>query len=336
MSSVQIVISTDIFDAHADVLIDLLVRRGHEPIRVNSSEIPGGTVLSARLDGPAWTGTLHVTGGDRSVAVEDVTAVWWRKPTGFGLPADLTEWEREFADEELRHATHGLWASLDCYWMSRPEDIRRAGYKLDQLQRAHRLGLAVPRTLVSSDPAAVREFADDCDGRIVYKVLTDPYLMAGRTLDRNHDADVDPRFVATTLVTAEHLDALESTVRTVPCQFQEYVEKRAEYRVTVIGDDLFVAEISPADGPPPGVDWRTETDRLRMRRGSLPDDVAAACSALVRSYGLQFSAIDLVRDAEGRLLFLESNPNGQFLHIEQRVPDLRMADAVATRLIAGR
>ncbi|GAA3389185.1 MvdC/MvdD family ATP grasp protein [Cryptosporangium minutisporangium] len=336
MSSAQIVISTNVFDAHTDVLIDLLVRRGHEPIRVNSSELPGGAVLSARLDGPEWTGTLHVTAGGRTFAWEDVTAVWWRKPTGFGLPADLSEWEREFAEEELRHATGGLWASLDCYWMSRPDDIRRAGYKLEQLQRARRLGLAVPRTLISSDPAAVREFADDCDGRIVYKVLTDPYLMAGRTVDRNHDADVEPRFVATTLVTAAELAALESTVRTVPCQFQEFVEKRVEYRVTVIGDDLFVAEISPADGPPPGVDWRTETDRLRMRPGSLPDDVAEACLALVRSYGLQFSAIDLVRDRDGRLLFLESNPNGQFLHVEQRVPELRMADAVATRLITGR
>jgi hypothetical protein len=38
---------------------------------------------------------------------------------------------------------------------------------------------------------------------------------------------------------------------------------------------------------------------------------------------------------DGRYVFLESNPNGQFMWIEHRVPELRMTEALASCLIRG-
>lgn len=306
----MIAIVTDRVDPHADMLVGLL---GGQPlVRVNTSDLPLDTTLTVGLDGPAgWGGVLRIEANGRVLDWRAVTAVWWRRPAGFGLSVDLSELERAFAEAELRAAFEGLWAGVDAYWVSRPDAIRAAGRKVEQLQRAARLGFDVPPTLVSTDPAAVRDFAS-AHGPVVYKVLTDPHLgPAGMVRTTPVDAGAD-----------------FGSVRNVPCLFQAYVPKRAEHRVTVIGDDVFVAEVVA-----PGVDWREGP--ARWRAGRLPAAVLDRCVALVRSYGLEFSAIDLIATPDGRHVFLESNPNGQFLFVQEHVPELRMAEALAARLIAG-
>jgi D-alanine-D-alanine ligase-like ATP-grasp enzyme len=56
---------------------------------------------------------------------------------------------------------------------------------------------------------------------------------------------------------------------------------------------------------------------------------------LVRSYHLNFSAIDLILTPDGRYVFLENNPNGQFMWVEKLVPELEMTAALASCLIRG-
>jgi hypothetical protein len=306
----MIAIVTDRVDPHADVLVGTLRGMGHEPVRVNSADLPLDTTLTVTLDGAGWSGSLVVEANRRVLDWRAVRSVWWRRPRGFGLSAALTEDERRFAEAELTAATGGIWACVDAYWMSRPEAIRAAGYKIEQLRRAAAYGLEVPRTLVTTDPGAVREFAASC-GPVVYKVLTDPHVGAGVVLTTLLDPDADL-----------------SSVRNVPCLFQEHVPKRAEHRVTVIGDDVFVAEVVS-----PAVDWRSGEARWRV--GRLPDDVLDRCVALVRSYGLEFSALDLIETPDGRHVFLENNPSGQFLFVEERLPQLRMAGCLAARLVEG-
>jgi hypothetical protein len=331
----QIAIVTDVFDAHADIVLKVLAAMGHDAVRVNSSDLPLNTVLHARNGAGRWSGGLRVTANDRVLDWEHVTAVWWRKPAGYGLSQRLSERERDFAEQELDHVVRGLWATLDCYWMSRPAAIAEASYKIEQLARAARAGFAVPRTLVTSDPDAVRAFAAECAAGIVYKVLTDPLLAARRTHERDRTAWPVPLVVSTTPIDVERSDDLEA-LRELPGLFQEYVPKRVEHRVTVIGDDVFVAEIDSQRDDDARVDWRAGAlQDSFFAPGSLPDDVVRRCVELVRSYDLQFGALDLIETDDGRHVFLEVNPNGQFLFVEDRIPQFRMAEAMATRLVRG-
>jgi len=335
MEESRILVVTDILDAHADRLITLLRELGEEPIRLNSSEVSTQTTLVGRMDKERWTGSVTVHRNGRVVDFAALTSVWWRKPNAFGLNDHLDQQQREFAIEESEHAVRGLLGALDCYWVSHPDNIRRAGYKIEQLQRAASLGFDLPRTLVTTDPDAVRAFFDDCDGDVVYKVLTDPHLAARRYHERGWDAPPPARFVATTRVTRETLARLES-VRAVPCQFQQYVPKRTELRVTVIGDELFPAELFSQEHAETAVDSRRYDVDVRYQAADLPADVAARCMALVKSYGLNFGAVDLIRTPDDRYVFLEVNPNGQFLFVQDRVPELRMDEAMAACLIRGR
>jgi glutathione synthase/RimK-type ligase-like ATP-grasp enzyme len=270
----------------------------------------------------------------RRAQLRELTSVWWRKPGWHTFADDLQPQEREFAMEETEHCMWGLWSALDCFWVSHPENIRRAGYKIEQLRRAARLGFPVPRTVVTTDPDTARAFFDECAGRMVYKVLSDPYLSAQRMIRAGWTDPIPVRSVPTTPITPQNLHLLDN-VRSVPCLFQELVDKQSELRVTVIGAEVFAVEILSQEHEQTRVDWRHANPQLRLRVAQLPDDLAARCVELTRSYGLNFSAIDLILTPDGEHVFLEINPNGQFLFLQERLPELRLDEAMATMLRDG-
>jgi glutathione synthase/RimK-type ligase-like ATP-grasp enzyme len=335
VSKDQIVIVTQTYDPHADDVILALERKGHEPVRLNTDEIPQNVRISMAWDDDRpFDATVDVLSSGRTMTAATVRSVWWRRPAFFGLPPDLSAQEYEFATQEIDHALRSMWASMDCYWISEPERIRQASWKGEQLLRAHRLGFDVPRTLVTTDPEEAREFFYHCSKRMIFKVMTDPSLGAASLIRRDPEMQVDPYATGTTLVTEDDLDLLDS-VRTATCLFQEYVQKRVELRVTVIGDQLFAAEIHSQDDERTSVDWRNYDADIAYRAASLPPQVAERCLALVRSYGLNFSAIDMIATPDDRFVFVENNPNGQFIFVEHKIPELAMTDALAACLIRG-
>jgi glutathione synthase/RimK-type ligase-like ATP-grasp enzyme len=66
----------------------------------------------------------------------------------------------------------------------------------------------------------------------------------------------------------------------------------------------------------------------------LPDDVADKLRGLMHRLGLIYGAIDLRLTPDGRYVFLEINPAGQFLYVEQQTGQ-PIAAALAARLAAG-
>ncbi len=252
----------------------------------------------------------------------------------YGLPADLSPQESEFATEEIDHALRGLWASLDCYWISEPERIRQASWKGEQLLRARRFGFEVPQTLITTDPDEAREFFYRCGKQMIFKVMSDPYLGALSLHRKDPELQADPYQATTTLVTEADLDMLDS-VRVAPCLFQEYVPKRVELRITVIGDEIFAAEIHSQEHAETSIDWRNHDIDIPYLAVTLPPLAAEKCLALVKSYGLNFSAMDMIVTPDDRYVFVENNPNGQFIFVEHKVPELAMTDALAACLIRG-
>lgn len=338
MAKTQIVIVTQQMDPHADEVIQALHRMGHEPVRLNTDDIPLNIAMSLDFEKGvnAWQGSINILTNERSISIDATHSIWWRRPGEFNLPADLTEQERQFATDETDHVLQGLWASLDDrYWISYPEDIRRASWKGGQLRRAAQVGLEVPRTLITTNPGDARAFYDACNGQVVFKVLSDPWLGARKLLQKHSSQTlIEPYGTYTTRISESELKLLDS-VHLVPCLFQEYLPKQVELRVTVIGDEIFTAEIHSQTHEKTQVDWRHAGANIPYRKTTLPGEVAEHCLAFVRSYKLNFSAMDLILTPDGRYIFLENNPNGQFIFVEKRVPELRMTEALAACLIRG-
>lgn len=332
----HIVIVTQLDDPHTDAMILTLREMGHAPIRLNTDDIPQHTSLSMYLgsDASAWEGGIKIHTNDRLIDIDDIRSIWWRRPSEFALPEQLSEQEREFAKLEIEHTLRSLWASLDCYWVSYPAHIRQATWKGEQLKRAKRLGFEVPRTLITTQAEDVRGFYEACNGQMIFKVMSDPLLAANKTTPKIYDEPPVVHGTYTTLITEAELAKIE-TVGLVPCLFQEYIPKQVELRVTVIGDEVFAAEIHSQEHEQTRVDWRHYEVDIPYRQATLPPAIVERCLAFTRSYGLNFSAIDLILTPDGRYVFLENNPNGQFMFIENLVPELRMTEALASCLIRG-
>jgi len=343
-----ILIVTCEFDPHADVLIDLLQSMGHQPIRLHTADIPSNIAIDIRFDQKGQEYQLITP--YYTVDLNDIRSIWWRRPAKPVLPEYLSEDEEIFARLELKTTLLGLWDNLDCYWMSKPANISRATHKTGQLKRAANLGFDIPQTMITTDPESVQEFYDLCEGNVVYKVLSDPSLgFAGRANELMARCRVDQgpgkepiidwsrvkaKITYTTKVEPDHLQMLD-TVRYAPCQFQEYISKQHELRVTVIGDELFTAEIHSQDHASTQLDWRHYEATIPYHLGKLPPKVEEACMALTKGYGLNYGAIDLILTPDGRYVFLEINPNGQWLWVQQLVPELKMKEALASQLIRG-
>ncbi|MBP6750029.1 MAG: hypothetical protein KA144_10355 [Xanthomonadaceae bacterium] len=82
-------------------------------------------------------------------------------------------------------------------------------------------------------------------------------------------------------------------------------------------------------------DYRDFSAEIDYIAETLPQEIERRCREFVHSYGLTFGALDLIFTPEGEYVFLENNPAGQFLFVEQLVPELRMLDAVTDCLIDG-
>jgi glutathione synthase/RimK-type ligase-like ATP-grasp enzyme len=327
----RILIVTNSADLHADLVAQKLAARGQRPFRIDLDAFPRDYILDIEFGRGEWVGRLIHLPSDDAVAVGAIGAVWLRKPAPFHFVSnDLPPQERAFAEMETEHALFSALYSLRCYWMSHPVSIRGALWKGEQLQRAARMGFRVPRSLISNQPDSVRRFKADIEGDMIFKAMSSAAL----------GADVVPQSqrvlagLRTTRITDEHEGILDA-VRELPSLFQEYVPKQYELRVTVIGTEAFAARIYSQEDERTATDFRDMSAEIRYRAEQLPSMFARQCVEFVHSYGLTFGALDFVVTPADGNVFLENNPVGQFLFVEQLVPELKMLDAVADCLIEG-
>jgi glutathione synthase/RimK-type ligase-like ATP-grasp enzyme len=121
----------------------------------------------------------------------------------------------------------------------------------------------------------------------------------------------------------------------MPVILQNYVEKRIELRITVVGERVFACAIHSQEGDAATrVDWRNDIGALRHESFTLPPEIEEKCVALVRDLGLEFSAIDMIVTPDGEYVFLESNACGQWLWLERRA-GLPIAGTLADLLTSG-
>ncbi|MEO5625540.1 MAG: hypothetical protein ABIQ70_05990 [Dokdonella sp.] len=280
--------------------------------------------LSIEIDGDGWTTSA-------AYSAYDLRSVWWRRARAPQAPAAVLASDAEFVSREWLVWQNGIFAlstsAIDALWINRPEDAERTENKLIQLRAARKLGIDFPETLVSNDPKRVRQFIAR-HGRVVFKSFV-PHTWKDHRTDRMYNAAV------TILDDIGAVD--DASIAMCPGIYQRYVEKVCDLRVTVIGERFFTARISRHEGGA-FVDWRPRTymPDLHAQAYALPAGYEAKLSALMRELGIVFGCIDLVADAEGKLHFLEVNQTGQYLFVEELVPELPLLRAMCAMLAEGR
>lgn len=312
-------------DAHVPPVREALSRRGVDGVFLATDTFWSHVNIDFAADGDGIVEELRV--GTRVLRGDEVSSIWYRRPQIPVVAPWLAETDaRHFAEAESAAALHGTLRGLGAIWLSHPEAIRGASFKLPQLAVAQEVGFDIPRTCVSADPEVVRSFVRRIGGEVIVKLVSPgpPPLASNEGYN-----------VFASLLNLGDLDD-DRQIAACPAIYQEPVAKSFELRVTVVGDDVFACAIDSQATPLACIDWRRESsENIAHRSHRLPPHVEDRCRDLNRRYGLEFSAIDLIVTPEGRTVFLELNPNGQWLWIEEAT-GLPIADAIARRLAEAR
>ncbi len=315
----MILVITCAWDTTANAVIAELTQQGADVLRLNTEDFPGKAQIEIHV-GDGQRSRLSYLG--RSVTAEDVEAVYYRRPERPRLAHIDDESTRRFAISESWALVQGFLRLCDCAWLNHPARIAEAEFKPVQLRVADAIGFALPRTLATNTVGAAETFLEALGGSAVAKTVRSPVVSTD-----------PPRFAYTHGVTARDLDRLHQ-LSLAPVIFQERVSSIAEYRVTVVGDQVFSAriDVSPADADD-RLDWRrfAQSD-TKIETADLPSDVARRCEMVVSSLDLEFGAIDLVQQPEGEFVFLECNPNGEWGWVAAAT-GLPIAEACASHLI---
>ncbi|MET9256318.1 ATP-grasp ribosomal peptide maturase [Streptomyces sp. NPDC003717] len=291
-----VLILTSEEDVTADMVVVHLNAAGVPVVRLDPADLTGSAALSGEFAHGSFRG--HLSAGDRLVSIGGLRSVWVRRPgDAAGRAASPSPW----LTEESAQALYGMLRGCGARWMNDPDAAHRARFKPWQLRLAQQCLMAVPATLITTFPRAAREFAERHPDLVV------------KPVSGAHPQD-PPRAVPTSRVPP---GADFSAVAHGPTLLQRRVVKRADIRLTAVGDRLLAARKAvPADGDPGEVDVRFSTSGEPWRPAEVPARVAESVLAYLDAAHLAYGAFDFAEDGDGTWWFLECNQSGQFGFVE--------------------
>jgi glutathione synthase/RimK-type ligase-like ATP-grasp enzyme len=250
---------------------------------------------TTRIEGRDLVLEIEEPGGAGRLDFKDVGAVYLRPiETERALPPEA------IGDRAARLRADSVdraliaWADLTtALAVSPPAAMAANNSKPYQLGLIKRYGFAVPDTIVTTDPEAVRAFAAR-HGRVIYKSVS------GTRSIVNMLAEVG-------------LERLED-VANAPTQFQQYVPG-SDVRVHVAGEEIFATEVRSA-----AHDYRYASrsgDEVALAATTVPADVADRCRAMAAGMGLAVAGIDLRRTPDDHWVCFEVNPSPAFVYYEE-------------------
>ncbi len=288
----------------AKAVHEALLREGAEVLSYEVDRIPAKFRMSVGNDSSGCVSHIEIDG--RIVHADEITAVWHRRRnnaapvTSVDLPDDMIEGILRESAASFDTAI----SLLPCFHLDDPAAVERARNRPFQLTVAAELGIDVPRTLTTNNPVEAREFIKSCDGRVVAKMLSS-FGVRGE--------DNREKVVMTNRIEAEHLNQIES-LSICPMTFQEDIPKALELRITVVGYEVFCAAVDSGLLAHGQTDWRRAHDELyrHWQPYDLPKQLRDNILRLLDRLQMNYGAIDVILTPEGRYVFLEVNPVGQF------------------------
>ena len=218
----------------------------------------------------------------------------------------MTGIEREIALAETTAFSEGLFLSLETQWLNTPQAIRSASRKLYQLATAERLGIKIPATCITNDPAEARRFCRE-HGLVIAKALATSFISYGSQSIKLYTRAVDA-----------NSDAIFDALRTGPLIFQRRITKSVEIRAIVVDNNVVLVR-TDLGGLENLVDIRTldySEERSRFKHCTDRSDIVDASLRVVSALGLSYGCLDWAIEADGSMNFLECNPLGAFKWFE--------------------
>lgn len=301
-------------DLHTKAVARCFKEMGHEYWVLDTGLFPTEVSVDLRFTACGHC-DFNLRAGDTSYPLANFGSGWWRRPQQPRMSESLTDTVNQmFAANECAEAINGLWHTADMFWLNKPAADHVAHRKIKQLRVAQRCGLRVPKTTITNDPNVAKVFIDNLGYRnIIYKAFS----------------ALENAWRETRLLKAEELEMLDS-VQYAPVIFQEYVPAQYDLRITIVGNEIFPAAIYSGESDYP-VDFRMDMGKSRIAPVELPRPLRERLLRFMSEMDLTYGALDLRLRPDGEYVFLEINPAGQWLFVEEKTQQ-PIAQAVANLL----
>ena len=345
----KILLLTHPDDVHAQAVEYWLKEFGADYTYFNYELFPRQAEIAYHFTRQRTNFTIDFDG--QTLSLGDLTAVWLRRA---GLPSP----DPNLSKDVQRYAFNESKALLDnlslltpkAFWLSSLYAIRIADNKPYQMAQAHKVGFLIPETVFTNNPATLMGLDPEYDTLVLKPVhrselnltLSWPQklLQMFSKLGKKHYFQGSQQsvqyynsiFTPTHFLNRNQLSDVIDSLAICPVCIQEHIKPAYELRVTVVGNDVFACKIKMPDSRKGEVDWRMSNEDNEYTAYSLSKDLEYRCINLIKELGLSFGCIDLIVNHEGLVYFLECNPNGQWLWVENAI-GCQISKSIATLLL---
>lgn len=236
------------------------------------------------------------------IELSEVSSYWYRRGKwSFDFIQVKSKNVPELFKSALRDEWHSLYTLLIQNLKSKNSigsDLDNEPNKLHVLELAKKLGLSIPKSLVTSNKADVLEYFTGAS--VINKTIADIILTeVDGVAYTNRTVEIEPSSLPDVFF---------------PSLFQERIDKRYELRVFVLKGKCYTMAIFSQTDEQTKLDFRNYNYRRPNRNVpfALPEIIENKLLQLMDRLGLSTGSIDLIVNQNLEYLFLEVNPDGQF------------------------
>lgn len=285
----KILIITSSYDYTVDYIINKY-RNKAKFLRLNVDMLDQNSFkLNEKKD---WT----INSKTWSVNVDEVYSIYYRKPM---LP-DLSMYESKYISmisKDIIAIINGIVDSFNGKVLTKPFKLRKIENKVFQLKVASEIGFLIPTTLITNSNLDAELFIKN---KSIIKPLTTGKILAENSYE---------------IYQTNIIEKIEDDISLTPIYLQSYINKKYEVRVTIVRETFFSVRIDFHNE----IDWRISEEKNKYSIIELPKNIENKCKQLLEIMNVEFGAIDFIVDTNDNWTFLEINPNGQWLWLEEKL-----------------
>ncbi|WP_299260745.1 grasp-with-spasm system ATP-grasp peptide maturase [uncultured Aquimarina sp.] len=245
-----------------------------------------------------------------------IDSTWFRRPNHNTRPFNAgLEYNGVYPENILKYT---LQQRTDVFWeylgYTLESNNHLGSFKTFELnkpivmQEAERLGLTIPKTLITNSKKDLKAFFKSCNNRIITKSL---HEIIPEYKHPTEDSNTELSFHQYTTL----IDDLKNTPDVfAPSLFQECIDKEYEIRTIFLNGSCYSAAIFSQLNEETKIDMRNRDANTPTRYipYQLTPAIEESIIKLMDKLRLSYGAIDIMKSIDGHYYFLEINPVGQY------------------------
>lgn len=277
-----------------DITVDSIIQRFNKKVdffRINLDNF-SNYKISVGQDYCIW----EITDVQRNISINksEICSIYYRKP----MFPDLSEYEQEYhmmIQRDIMGLINGIVDSYDGIVLSKPCFLRESENKTNQLIYAITHNWKTPNSFIGNNSDKQINFSS-------FKSIIKP-LTTGKVYTQT----------GCELYQTNYFEYKENDISLTPIYLQTYITKLYEVRITIINNLFYTVRIDTKDK----LDWRSDYENHIYSNIECPKEIQKQCLDMLKYYNLNFGAFDYIVTPENEWIFLELNPNGQWLWLEE-------------------